>query len=457
MRKIERRAALCLLLAAGLLLGLLVFCFRFVTVGGDWASFPANRHLYNSQGILIGGRILDRNGTVLSASTDSGRTYADSKTVRRALLHAVGDTAGNIGTGAQTVFADRMTGYNLITGAFKLLGSGQNLYLTLDADLCATAYEALDGARGAVGVYNYETGKVLCMVSTPTFDPQNPPSSEDIESSDRYNGVYVNRFLSATFTPGSVFKTVTIAAAIDTDPTLFSRKFTCTGSWSIGNATITCPSEHGTQTIQDALANSCNCVFGQLATEVGAETMQTYFEKAGLADSISISGIQTAAGSADFSDDDIGNLAWAGIGQHNDLICPANLMVYMGAIARDGVPILPQLVEKTTTSSGIPTSFYLKKTGSRMLQTETAQLLSDMMRGDVTETYGEDRFPDMELCAKSGTAEVGGDKSPHAWFAGFCRNPDYPYAFVVMVENGGGGNRVAGTIAGTVLRALCDT
>ncbi|MCB6365715.1 penicillin-binding protein [Intestinibacillus massiliensis] len=455
MKKIERRAVFCLLLAAALMLGLAVFCFRFVSDGGAWASFPSNRHLYNKQGVLIGGRILDRSGVVLSETQDGGRVYADDKALRRATLHAVGDAAGNIGTGAQTAFADKLSGYNLVTGAYSLtgVGAGSNLYLTIDAALCKAAYQALDGRRGAVGVYNYETGEILCMVSTPAFDPANPPPAEEIESAAKWEGAYLNRFLSATFTPGSVFKTVTLAAAIDHVPTLFSREFTCDGRFEVGGQVITCPSAHGTMTIGKALTVSCNCVFGALATEVGPDVMAQYADKAGLTSSLSVSGIQTAKGSFTFPSGDPGNLAWAGIGQHNDLVNPCNFMAYMGAIARGGVPATPQLVYQTTTAGGIPTSMYLKKHGARMLDEATAAKLSDMMRDNVVDNYGEKRFPGMELCAKSGTAEVGGGKRPNAWFAGFSRDPSHPYAFVVMVENGGGGNAVAGEVAGQVLRA----
>lgn len=455
MKKIERRAFFCLLLAAALMLGLAVFCFRFVTDGGAWASFPSNRHLYNRQGVLTGGRILDRNGLVLSETQDGGRVYIDDRTMRRATLHAVGDAAGNIGTGAQTAFADRLTGYNLITGAYSLtgVGAGANLYLTIDAELNKAAYQALDGRRGAVGVYNYETGEILCMVSAPAFDPASPPSAEEIASASSWEGVYVNRFLSATFTPGSVFKTVTLAAAIDRVPTLFTRTFQCDGRFAVGGQTITCPSAHGEMSIGRALTVSCNCVFGALATEVGPAVMAEYAEKAGLTGSLSVSGIPTAKGSFVFPSGDPGNLAWSGIGQHNDLVNPCNFMVYMGAIARGGVPSTPQLIAQTTTAGGTPTSMYINRHGARMLEETTAQTLSDMMRDNVLNNYGEKRFPNMELCAKSGTAEVGAGKRPHAWFAGFLRNPDYPYAFVVMVENGGGGNSVAGEVAGQILRA----
>ena len=82
--------------------------------------------------------------------------------------------------------------------------------------------------NGTVGVYNYKTGEILCMVSTPTFDPANPP---DIAADDpAWDGVYVNRLLSANSIPGSIFKVVTINAAIENIPDLFQRKWTCTGS-----------------------------------------------------------------------------------------------------------------------------------------------------------------------------------------------------------------------------------
>ena len=79
-----------------------------------------------------------------------------------------------------------------------------------------------------------------------------------------------------------------------------------------------------------------------------------------------------------------------------------------------------------------------------------------MMRNNVASQYGQAQFGDLAVCAKSGTAEVGGGQEPHAWFAGFLRNEDAPYAFVVLVENGGGGNAVAGTVAGKVLNVIVN-
>ena len=90
------------------------------------------------------------------------------------------------------------------------------------------------------------------------------------------------------------------------------------------------------------------------------------------------------------------------------------------------------------------------------MTSSTASALADMMADNVEKTYGTKRFPNMDICAKSGTAEVGEGKTPHAWFVGFLRNEDAPYAFVVLVENGGGGSSVAGTVAGKVLNVMVN-
>ena len=454
MKKIEKRTFLCLLLAAVLLAGTGFFVFRFVRYGGRWASFSANRHLYNSQGQLAVGRVLDRDGDVLSWVDENGnRKYYDGATVRKATLHAVGDAQGRIGTGALVAFADKLSGYNLFTGAYSPLGAGNDLYLTIDARLNYIAYEAMGGKKGTVGVYNYETGEVLCMVSCPTYDPLNPP--ENVEDDPAYEGVYLNRFLSGTFPPGSVYKTVTLAAAIENIPDLFSRTWTCTGSTVVGGETITCPKAHGELDISSALANSCNGVFAQLAAELGPELMKQCTEQAGLTSSYSVSGLKTAAGKFDFSGT-AGQLGWAGVGQYNDLANPCAIMVYMGAIAQGGKTAVPRLVLKTENPLGLPSLPTLTKHTKSLVNSDTAATMAGMMAKNVTDTYGADRFPNMDICAKSGTAEVGGGNAPHAWFAGFLRNEDAPYAFVVLVENGGSGSDVAGTVAAKVLDALVN-
>ena len=450
MKKIENRAVVCFLLALLLAAGVLLFLFRYLTQGGGWASAAFNRHLYNAQGQLIAGTVLDRDGDVLSSVEDGVRTYYDSETVRKATLHAVGDLQGNIGTGALNAFADRLTGWNLVNGAFDA-GPGGELTLTLDARYNYEAYQALNGHAGTVAVYNYKTGEVLCMVSAPSYDPLHVP--EDIETSDRWKGAYLNRFLSSVFTPGSVYKTVTLAAALENLPGVEARRWTCQGSVQVGEETIVCSGVHGDQDLAAAFANSCNVAFSQIAVELGADTLRRYTEQAGLTASYELDGLPTAKGSFDW-DLTEGRLGWAGVGQDRDLVNPCALMVYMGAIANGGKAARPYLI--LGSRNGLPSLPHVTRKTGTLLRRETAERLAELMAGNVEQTYGTKRFPNMDLCAKSGTAEVGEGQSPHAWFAGFLRNPEAPYAFVVLVENGGGGSSVAGTVAGRVLDIMVN-
>lgn len=453
MKKIERRAFLCKLLALLLSAGLLVFVVRWCVSGGRWAAASFNRHLYNSAGQLASGSVLDRDGDVLSWAENGERKCYDGETVRKATLHTVGDLRGSVATGVLKTYADALTGYSLLNGAYGA-EQGRALSLTIDAYYNYVAYQALNGRKGAVAVYNYQTGEILCMVSTPSYDPLHVP--EDIETNERYEGAYLNRVLSATVTPGSVFKTVTLAAALETIPDAESRVYHCDGSVVIGGETIVCSGTHGDQSLEEAFAHSCNVAFGQLAAELGGETLQRYAEKAGLTASYSVSTVDTARGRFDLTGLDEGQLAWSGVGQGNDLVNPCAMMVWMGAIANGGKAAEPYLIRKTVSSLGIPSLPHITQHTGQLIDSRTAATVADFMANNVTETYGTKRFPNMELCAKSGTAEVGTGQTPHAWFAGFLRNEDAPYAFVVLVENGGGGNAVAGTVAGKVLNVIVN-
>ena len=446
MKKIEKRAIMCLLLAFVLLTGVGIFSYRYVAHGDDWASYEGNRDVYN-EGDLSKGKLYDTNGTLLMQNTPDGMIFNDDASVRTALMHITGDKDNNISTGANRAFTDELIGYNLINGVYSLNNAGKDVSLTLDANICATAYEALAGRSGTVGVYNYKTGEILCMVSSPTYDPVDPPSEPE-------DGVYINRFTSATFVPGSIFKLVTAAAAIENLDDAYTWEINCTGSVSYGGEyAVTDVSAHGTVDLEKALEVSCNCYFGQLAEKLGPDLLEKYTEKAGLMTSYDIDGIKTTEGTFDFPDSGM-NLAWTGIGQWEDMINPCSMMVYMGAIANGGEATHPNIV-KPTTFMGKQIDKITTKT-TNMIDSTTAASLTEMMANHVVSHYGSENFPGLSLCAKSGTAEVGDYKEPHAWFAGFLNDDSNPYAFIVLVENSGYGADVAGAVANTVLQAVVN-
>ena len=137
--------------------------------------------------------------------------------------------------------------------------------------------------------------------------------------------------------------------------------------------------------------------------------------------------------------------AWSGIGQYTDLVSPYAMLRLVSSIANGGTLAEPSLLPEGNGET-------------RLLSRSTADALAEMMDYTVTYAYGDWLFPGLNVCAKTGTAELG-DGTSHAWFVGFLDDPDHPYAFVVMIEQGGGGLSQAGTLANTLLQkavALTD-
>lgn len=432
MKKLEGRALMCIALAAVLIIGLCVFIAKLAIHGDDWASFYANAHVY-SQGRLAVGTVYDRNGNVLLENDEEGPHYNEDEGIRRGTFHVVGDKNMNISTAVNYAFRSDIIGYNFITGTNgSIFLDNRTLNLTIDGDVSKTAYEALNGRNGLVGVYNWRTGEIICMTSNPSLDPEADNQGVEAES-----GTYLNKVLSSADTPGSIFKLVTTKAALENIQGIDDWSFRCTGSYTIDGERITCSSAHGTVNIYSALANSCNCAYASLAVELGSDIMNQTVEQLGLTSSYDINGIKSKTGSFNFDTYDY-NLGWAGVGQFEDQVNPLSMMVYVGAIAGGGTAAEPYLLEETGSDQ------------VELLSSDTAAQLKEMMRNNVVSNYGDGNYPGLELHAKSGTAEGAKGTVPDAWFCGFSGD----YAFIVCVENGGYGSSVAGPVANKVLQSL---
>lgn len=132
MKKLEKRAIICLMLAAMLLAGLGYYIVKLAVDGSTWASYPANQSIY-SNGYISTGAIYDSKGRLLLRNGSTGKLkYGVGSTSRAATLHAVGDRTGNIATGAETVFASKLVGYNFLSGTYSTNNNGRKLYLTID-------------------------------------------------------------------------------------------------------------------------------------------------------------------------------------------------------------------------------------------------------------------------------------------------------------------------------------
>lgn len=449
MNRVTKRTWLMGVFILVLLGGMLFFLWEYATKAEQWVAFTGSPHVYNNSNIGCG-TFTDRSGTVL-LDIDAERRYADDETTRKSTLHWLGDRKGFIDAAAVTSYAAQMVGFDLVNGIYAAEGERGQVELTLSAEVQNAALRAMGDRKGTVAVYNYKTGEILCALTTPTFDPDNIPDIAG-DTSGKYEGIYLNRFVQSTYIPGSIFKVVTTAAALDCVEDIENRKFHCTGIKEYGTEKVSCETAHGTLDLKGALASSCNCSFAQIAELVGRKNMVKYVEKFQVADAITFDGVTTARGNYDISQTAPVSFAWSCIGQHTDQVNPARFMAFMGAIAGGGSAAEPYLVE-TIRCGGEVT--YQAKTSrmERILSKNVAKTVQEYMRNNTQIIYGDQNFPGLKVCAKSGTSQLGGEKTSNAMFAGFVMNEEYPLAFMVVVENGGYGASACVPVISKVLSA----
>lgn len=452
MNRIAGRTFIVMLLVFALLGGSVFFLGEYFAGAQDWVMFSGSPHVYSGSK-LNSGMLLDREGAML-LDLDGGKTYAPDSQLRKAMLHWTGDRQGNVYTPFLKEYAFAMTGFDYLNGVYAYGQEPGRMQLTLSSAAQKAALKAMGDRIGTVAVYNYETGELLCAVTTPNFDPDNVP---DIAGDDTgaYTGVYLNRFTQSAYIPGSIFKIVTLAAALETIPDIEAVEFTCEGVYEIGKGDVTCENVHGKQDLKTAFSNSCNCAFAQLVGRIGKDKLQQYVDRFGVTKSVSFDGITTVTGNFDISNAYGESLAWAGIGQYTDQINPCSFMTFMGAIASDGKGILPHVVSKIQVGTNVTYRAQAEK-GNILMSRTTARKLQEYLRNNVEVKYGTENFPDLLVCGKTGTGEVGGNKKPNAMFSGFVMDEEHPYAFIVAVEDGGYGSRVCIPIISSVLEALLE-
>ena len=445
MNKVALRANVVMLIVLILLGGFVFFLAEYLLKANEWVVFAGSPHVYNG-GNIGTGVVTDREG-ILLLDVNEGRTYSNSKDIRKSTVHWLGDRKGSVNAPALATYSAEMTGYDLISGVYTYGEDGGVARLTLSATVQETALKALGKKKGTVGVYNYKTGEIICAVSTPTFDPDDVP-----EVTEELEGMYLNRFTQSVYIPGSIFKIVTLAAALETMPQIQQETFSCNGTYKIGGDKITCEYSHGTQSLKEAFRNSCNCAFAQIAQKLGGEALQKYADQFGVAGSVSFDGITTASGNFEAAGAEEVNVAWSGIGQYTDQVNACTFMTFMGAIARGGRGTTPYLVDGIRAGSS---GTYTAKTQNRdrIMSETTAQILREYLQFNVKDKYGAKNFKGLTVGAKTGTGEVGGGKKPNAVLAGFVEDEQYPLAFIVMVEDGGYGADVCIPIASKVLEA----
>ena len=436
------------------------FGYSVYFYGGRWVSNAYNPRIADGKRSVIMGTVADRDGTVLAYTDSVGeRRYSNNRQTRMAMSQLVGDNGGRVSTGVDTFHAQYLLGFK--ASVFERISDaltgepqrGDNLTLTVSERLSRYISENFpEGKRGAVVVINYKTGEILSMVSFPQFDPTDVRAALADESA----GALVNRATQGLYPPGSTFKIVTLASALQNLPDLQDFALDCTGYYAVGNYSVTEKEAHGPQTLSQAFANSCNTTFAALSQDLGYDMLGDTAQALGFNENFLFNDLIVYNSSYPIDDLSEDDLAWSSIGQGRVLATPLHMALIAATIANDGVMLEPRLLSRITTAQGVSRPLpdaaeprqAIPQSIARQLETEMIRVVKS---GTGTRAAMGNGYV---VAGKTGSAEASNDKSieSHAWFVGYITNDNAPYAISVLVENGGSGGGVAAPLARKTLQ-----
>ncbi|MCE7005059.1 penicillin-binding protein 2 [Kibdelosporangium philippinense] len=365
---------------------------------------------------------------------------------------------------------------DLITGRDP---RGGNIQTTVDSRIQQVAYDGMtaSGYTGAVVALRPQTGEILAMVSTPSYDP-NPLSSHSGDEQEKAWNNYiadkqakplVNRAIRETYQPGSTFKLVIAAAALE-DGMTKDEQLTAANEVQLPGTRDAdlenfagghCgPGDSPTASLELALSISCNTAFAELAGKLGADKLREQAAKFGIGQTDLQIPMGVAASSIGPLPDQAA-IYQTGIGQRDARVTPLQDAMIAAAIANGGVLMRPQLVQKVLAPDLSEMSKFDADELGRAMSTSNANALRDMMKKSEDNTRGNGKVNGLSIASKTGTAEHGFDPKntpPHAWYVAFAPADNPQIAVAVLVENGGNRGLAAtgATVAASIGRATIN-
>ena len=420
------------------------------------------------------GQILASDGTVLADSRRIGRgqnrQYVRTYPQGGLFSHALGYSFISRGrAGLERSRNDELSGKQDEFESFidELLGrkrEGSDLRTTLDPGGQRTAIRALAGRRGSIVAIEPDTGRVRVMASIPGFDPNQVPDRFSQLNRDDASPLF-NRATQARYPPGSTFKVVTAAAALDSGR--FKPDSIVDGSSpkQIGGVRLENfgGQSYGPITLTDALTNSVNTVWAQVGQRLGASTMYRYMRRFGFNEEppvdypknqLTPSGVFDGGRLLDDEDPvDIGRVA---IGQERLQVTPLQMAMVAATVANGGELMKPRLTERVVARDGRLKEKIQPEEAEQVMSGDTADQLGQMMSKVVEEGSGTAAaLRGVRVAGKTGTAEVEGGRSNQAWFVSFAPVDDPRLAIAVTVERTQGqGGTVAAPLAKQVYEEL---
>ncbi|MEU1627279.1 penicillin-binding protein 2 [Streptomyces sp. NPDC020096] len=430
--------------------------------------------------IIVGGRPVTGSTRVSNGDFTYKRTYTDGP-----LYSAVTGRMSQVygATQLEGVYQGVLNGTDSRTkGLLDVLmgshGKPGDVLTTIDPAVQKAAYNGLGNKNGAAVAIDPQTGDILAMVSTPSYDPSKIAGGSKADGqawqqySDDKSQPMENRALRQTYPPGSTFKLVVAAAALQDglyssidQPTSSPNPYTLPGTVSqLTNENASAPCENAS--IRTALEYSCNTVFAKMAVDLGQDKVKAMADAFGF-DGSNLDIPVRAAQSVYPTKMPKSSLAQTGIGQFDVRATPLQMAMVVSAIANGGKLMAPHMVSKVTDSGGDALQSFDPQQKSQPISESTAKQLQDAMVSVIQKGTGTNaQIPGVEVGGKTGTAQHGVDNgdNPYAWFVSYAKDGSgKQVAVAVMVDDADAvrseisGNGLAGPIAKSMMQAALKT
>lgn len=423
---------------------------------------PANTRAIEEEMKVERGAILSADGVELAVNRKDGQYFLREYLQGDLTSPWLGYNSLRYGrAGVERVYNEELSGQSGILGLTnywdQVVGNahrGADLKLTINMAVQRVAAEALGGRKGAVVALDPRTGAVLAMVSYPRYDPNEIDSLwKDINSD--LDKPLLNRATQGLYPPGSAFKTIVAAAALQTDTVTAQSQFVDTGTITAGGFVVSNygGNVYGAHDFTEAFARSINTTFAKVGVEMGADTLAGYAADFGFGKVPP----WPLAGTKSFFPDpgsmDKAHVAQASFGQGEVLSTPLQMALVATAIANGGKIMKPYLVSQVLDYHQNVLRETRPQVWLRPLSSQTAASLRDLMIQVVKNGTGTSAaISGVQVAGKTGTAEVA-NAEPHAWFVAFAPADNPTVVVAVLVENAGTGGSVAAPIARQVISA----
>lgn len=438
----------------------------------EYQDMPSNNHTITKARYIKRGSIITSDGLTLAESIQQeDGTYVRSYPNGNLAAHVVGYYSQQYGSSGVEATQDKtLTGskdysswQNALNSLAGITEPGNSVKLTIDSRIQIAAQQALGSRTGAIVVLDPRTGAVLASASTPMYDNTNIQAAiEQANASGGSDTSMFDRATQALYTPGSTFKTVTLAAALENGTASLDSTYNSPGRMEIGGADVVSVNErgYGDITLDRAFAVSSNTVFGQVANQVGAERLVACAKAFGYGQSLGTDFSTAPSIMPDPSEMTEWELAWAGAGQpvgQGHTPGPQTTVmqnaVVAAAIANNGIAMNPHVVAQILAPDGTVIKTTRDRSLGQAVSSTTADLVKQAMLDVVQNGSGSAAsIPGVKVAGKTGTAETN-NATANSTFIGFAPYDTPTLAISVVLEESNEDEATAAAVAGQVLRA----